>query len=144
MKRLQVADWMSTPAIVIAPTLSLTEAQRIMEQRNVRRLPVVVDGRLVGIVTHGDLRTTHPIDTSLSVYEWRALLDKLTVAEVMTSDPLTVSPAEPVIAAARLMLANKVGGLPVVEGDVVVGMITESDLFRLLIEQQSGAASAGH
>lgn len=144
MKRLQVADWMSTPAIVVAPTLSLTEAQRTMERLNVRRLPVVADGRLVGIVTHGDLRAAHPIATSLSVYEWRALLDKVTVAEVMTSDPLTVGPSEPVIAAARLMLASKVGGLPVVEGDAVVGMITESDLFRLLIEQQSGAASAGH
>ncbi|MEN9933944.1 MAG: hypothetical protein RLZZ387_523 [Chloroflexota bacterium] len=142
MERHRVADWMSTPPIVVAPTLSLAEAQHVMERHSVRRLPVVADGQLVGVITRGDLRAAHPSESTLSVYEWRALLDKATVAEAMTRDPLTIGPDEPVLAAARLMLARKISGLPVVSNRRVVGVITESDLFRLLIAQQTGEKDA--
>lgn len=138
MKRLRVADWMSTPAIVAAPTLSLAAAQQLMDRRHVRRLPVVDAGRLVGIVTRSDLRAAQPSETTLSVYEWRALLEKLTVAETMTAAPLTVEPAAPVTDAAQLMLTHKISGLPVVRAGQVVGVITESDLFRLLIAELLG------
>ena len=89
----RIADWMSTPPIVVAPTCSLAEAKRLMEQHHVRRLPVVQDGQLVGIVSRGDLRAAGPSQaTTLSVYEWRALLQTATIAECMTRDPLTVAP----------------------------------------------------
>jgi CBS domain-containing protein len=143
MHTYRVADWMSTPPIVIAPTLTLAEAQRLMQQRHVRRLPVVDDGRLVGIVTSGDLRAAGPsAATTLSVYEWRALLEQATVAECMTRHPTTIAPDAPVLYAARQMLLHKISGLPVVEGGRVVGVITESDLFRLLIAESAGAASS--
>lgn len=138
MKLFRVADWMSSPAYVVAPTLSLADAQHEMERRSVRRLPVVADGRLVGIITRGDLRAAQPSETSLSVYESRALLDKVTVAEIMSRAPLTIGPDAPAIEAAQLMLAHKISGLPVVSGVAVVGVITESDLFRLLIADQLG------
>jgi CBS domain-containing protein len=143
MHTYRVTDWMSTPPIVVAPTLTLAEAQRLMEQRHVRRLPVVEDGQLLGIVTSGDLRAAGPSAAStLSVFEWRALLEHATVAECMTRDPITIAPDAPVLYAARLMLLHKISGLPVVEQDGrVVGVITESDLFRLLIAESAGAAS---
>jgi CBS domain-containing protein len=143
MHTYRVADWMSAPPIVVAPTLTLAEAQRLMEQRRVRRLPVVDNGRLVGIVTSGDLRAAGPsAATTLSVYEWRALLEQATVAECMTRDPIVIAPDAPVLYAARQMLLHKISGLPVVEEGRVVGIITESDLFRLLIAESAGADSA--
>lgn len=138
-----VANWMSTPPILVEPTITLAEAERIMEQRHVRRLPVVEHERLIGIITWGDLRAAQPsAATTLSVYEWRALLERATVAGCMTRDPITIPPDATVLAAARLMLDHKIGGLPVVAAGRVVGMITESDLFRLLIADASGAAQA--
>jgi CBS domain-containing protein len=143
MHTYRVADWMSTPPIVAAPTMKLAEAQRLMEQRHVRRLPVVEDGQLVGIVTLGDLRAAGPSAAStLSVYEWRALLEQATIAECMSRDPLTIAPEAPILYAARLMLLHKISGLPVVEQGRVVGVVTESDLFRLLIAESAGAASS--
>jgi CBS domain-containing protein len=141
MHNYHVADWMSTPPIVAAPTMTLAAAQHLMEQRHVRRLPVVQDGRLVGILTWGDLRAAWPsAATTLSVYEWRALLEQATIAECMTRDPITIAPDATVLDAAQHMLMYKISGLPVMEDEHVVGVITESDLFRLLIAEASGAA----
>jgi len=140
MLQQHVAEWMSTPPIIIAPSTSLEAAQRLMQQRHVRRLPVVENGRLIGIITWGDLRAAQPsAATTLSVYEWRALLDKVTVAACMTHDPLTIAPDASVLEAAQLILDHKVSGLPVVADDRVVGVLTESDLFRLLLSE-AGAA----
>src|SRR6478672_11445057 len=134
MLQQHVAEWMSTPPLVVAPSTSIQAAQRLMQQQHVRRLPVVADGRLIGIITWGDLRAAQPsAATTLSVYEARALLDKVTVAACMTHDPLTVAPDAPVLEAAQLILDHKVSGLPVVSDGRVVGVITESDLFRLLL-----------
>ena len=134
MRSQNVAEWMSTPAVTVAPSTSLEAAQRLMHQQHVRRLPVVADGRLVGIITWGDLRAAQPsAATTLSVYEWRALLEKVTVASCMTRNPLTIAPDASVLDAAQAMLDRKVGGLPVVEDGRVVGVITESDLFRLIV-----------
>jgi CBS domain-containing protein len=138
-----VADWMSTPPIVVGPTTTLAEAERIMEQRHLRRLPVVEHGRLIGIITWGDLRAAQPsAATTLSIYEWRALLDRATVAGCMTHDPATIAPDASVLAAAQLLLDHKISGLPVVAADRVVGVITESDLFRVLLADANGAAQA--
>jgi CBS domain-containing protein len=131
-----VAEWMSSPPVVVAPSMSLEAAQRLMQQLHVRRLPVVADGQLLGIITWGDLRAAQPsVATTLSIYEWRALLGKVTVAACMTRDPLTIAPNASVLEAAQLILDHKVSGLPVVADGGVVGVITESDLFRLLLSE---------
>jgi CBS domain-containing protein len=141
MRTYYVSDWMSTPPLLAQPTTTLAEARRMMEDRHVRRLPVVQDGRLLGIVTWGDLRAASPsAATTLSVYEWRALLEKATIAECMTRDPITIAPDATTLEAAQQMLEHKIGGLPVIEGGRVVGMITESDLFRLLLANATGVA----
>jgi CBS domain-containing protein len=137
MYRQHVEEWMSAPAIVVSPATSLAEAQRLMDERGVRRLPVVQDGRLVGIITRGDLRAAEPSHAAtLSIYEYRALLSQMRVAECMTHNPVTIAPNAPALAAAEQMLAHKIGALPVVDGERVVGVIAETDLLRLLITDE--------
>lgn len=138
-----VSEWMSTPVVTVPPSCTLAAAQQLMEQHRVRRLPVVERGRLVGLVTRGDLRAAQPsAATTLSVYEWRGLLEKATVAECMSRDVVTLTPQATVLDAARLMLERRISGVPVLEDDQVVGMITESDLFRLMIGGTVFPASA--
>lgn len=128
-----VSEWMSTPVVTVPPSCTIGAAQQMMEQHQVRRLPVIDHGRLVGIVTRGDLCSAEPLGaTTLSIYEWRGLFEKATVAECMSRDVITLTLDATVLDAARLMLEHKISGLPVVDGRVA-GMITESDLFRLMV-----------
>ena len=132
-----VKDWMTSPAMTIDLGTPVADAYNMMMAHDIRRLPVVHEGKLVGIVTLGDLREARPSPaTSLSIYELNYLLAKLTVAQVMTHNPFTVTPATPVQNAAKLMLTHKVGSLPVLDEDErPIGIITESDMFRMLIDQ---------
>ncbi len=132
-----VNDWMSSPVTVVERNISVADAYNTMMQRGIRRLPVVDGARLVGIVTLGDLREARPSPaTSLSIYELNYLLAKLTVGQVMTYDPYTVTPTTPIQRAALIMLERKVSGLPVVDaGGNPVGIITETDIFRMIVDQ---------
>jgi CBS domain-containing protein len=97
-------------------------------------------GKLVGIVTLGDIREAQASDaTTLSVYELNYMLDQLTAREFMTPAPITVSPQTTVGEAARLMLEHKIGGLPVLNGEELIGIITETDFCRLLMQQSENA-----
>jgi acetoin utilization protein AcuB len=111
-----------------------------MVTRSIRRLPVLEDGRLVGIVTYGDIRKAQPsAATSLNIWELNYLLAKVKVSEIMTPDPITVSQNATIGDAAQLMLNNMISGLPVVDGQSnLVGIITESDIFRLVVKEWSG------
>jgi acetoin utilization protein AcuB len=132
-----VKEWMSRDVQVVRPDMPVGDAYDLMMKRNIRRLPVVDDGQLVGIITLGDLREARPSPaTGLSIYELNYLLSKLTAGQVMTHNPYTVTPNTPIQEAARTMLDRKVSGLPVVdEEERLVGIITESDIFRMLIDQ---------
>ena len=136
VRRHLIKDWMTPDPITIGPDTTLPEADRLMKECGIRRLPVVENGRLVGIITLGDVREASPSNaTSLSIYELNYLISRLTVGSIMTQDPITITPDTSIEAAARLMLEHKIGGLPVVDGTRVVGIITESDIFRLLITE---------
>ena len=136
-----VRNWMTPNPITITPQTTLPEAHRLMNEHNVRRLPVVNKGKLVGIVTRGDVREAQASDaTTLSVYELNYLLDQIPAKEFMAYEPLTVSADAPIGEAARRMLQHKIGGLPVVEYGELVGIITETDLCRMLILQPESAA----
>ncbi len=132
-----VREWMTSPVYTVGTDTPISEAYNLLMQKGIRRLPVVRGEFLVGIITLGDLREARPSPaTSLSIYELNYLLSKLTVGEVMTSHPYTVTPDLPIQKAARLMLERKVSGLPVVDADNrPIGVITESDIFRMLIDQ---------
>ena len=131
-----VRNWMTPNPITITPQTTLPEAKRLMDEHYVRRLPVIHKGKLVGIVTRGDIREAQASTaTTLSVYELNYLLDRTPAKEFMAHDPITISPDAPIGEAARRMMQHKIGGLPVVEYGELVGIITETDFCRLLILQ---------
>ncbi len=139
MKKELVKDWMSTQVVSVRPETTLPVAHKMMTKNNIRRLPVVKkDGRLIGIITLGDVRGAEPSKaTSLSVWELNYLLSKLTVKKIMTRDPVTIEPTATIGEASRMMLDNKVSGLPVVDkSGQVVGIITESDIFRMVVRHE--------
>ncbi len=136
MTREIVKDWMSTDVITITPETTLPEAHQIMNNEEVRRLPVLdADGRLVGIVSLGDIRSAEPSPaTSLSIWEMNYLLSSLKIDKIMTPNPWTIRPEATLAEAARMMLEHRVSGLPVVTEDGrVVGIITESDIFSMVV-----------
>ena len=137
MKQDLVKHWMTRDVITITPDTSLHEAHYLMNEKRIRRLPVVDHGRLVGIVTLGDVRSAEPSAAStLSVWEMNNLLAKLKVAEIMTRDPVTISQEATISTVAEIMLEKKFSGLPVVdEAGTLVGIITESDIFRLVVRE---------
>ena len=136
-----VRNWMTPNPITITPQTTLPEAHRLMDKYFVRRLPVIHKGKLVGIVTRGDIREAQASTaTTLSVYELNYLLDQIPAKEFMAYKPITISPDATIAEVARLMLQYKVGGLPVVENGELVGIITETDLCRLLTLQPEYAA----
>ncbi len=131
-----VGERMTHPVITISPDMPIVEALDLMKREHIRRTPVVDgNGKLVGIVSDKDLLNASPSPaTSLSVWELNYLLSKVKVEDVMTKDVIFVTENTPIEQAARIMADNKIGGLPVVRGDDVVGIITETDLFKIFLE----------
>ena len=131
-----VKERMSRHPILVAPDISISEALNMMKKERIRRLPVIdKHGHLLGIVSDKDLLHASPSPaTSLSVWEITYLLGKIKVEDVMTRNVITVTEDTPVEDAARIMADNKIGGLPVVRDDSVVGIITETDLFKVFLE----------
>ncbi|HEX9796471.1 MAG TPA: CBS domain-containing protein [Anaerolineales bacterium] len=131
-----VRDWMTPDPITITVDTVLLEAHKLMTDNSIRRLPILKDGELVGIVTLGDVRGAEPSEaTSLNIWELNYLLSRLTVERSMRQPVVTVTPATTIAEAARLMLDNRIAGLPVVDQGRLVGIITESDIFRMVVEQ---------
>lgn len=129
--KMRIRDVMTKNPITVESGTLVLDAQKIMRENNIRRLPVVDKGKLVGIVTQHDLLQASPSPaTSLSVYELNYLLAKMRVKEVMTKNPVTVSPDTPFEEALRIGQEKKVGSLPVVDKGKLVGITTESDIIR--------------
>jgi len=130
-----VRQWMSRPAIVAPMTMVLPAARQLLRQHRIRRLPVVdAEGKLVGIVTEGDInRVSESHVTDVRDYNLYHRVGDLPIGEIMTRDLVTVTLDMPIIEVARQLLEHRIGGVPVVEDERVVGVITESDLFRLIV-----------
>ena len=139
-----VSDRMSHPVITVTPKMPMQEAHKMMRDENVRRLPVVDErGKLVGIVSESDFLHAAPSDvSSLSVWEMNYMLSKITVEKIMTRDVITTQADTPIEEAARSMVDNKIGGLPVLKSGELVGIITETDLFKVFLEML-GARESG-
>lgn len=131
-----VKERMSRNPYTIPPDMPVEEALRRMREVHVRRFPVLDKaGKLVGIVSEKDLLYASPSPaTSLSIYEMHYLLSRLTVGEVMTKEVITVDENTLVEEAARIMADKKIGAVPVMRGETLVGIITETDLFKLFLE----------
>lgn len=135
-----VKDRMTSDLITTTTKMPVDEALSLMRENKIRRLPVVDKrGHLVGIVSEKDLLYASPSPaTSLSVYEIGYLLSKLSLADVMSKEVITVQQDEAIEDAACLMADNQIGGLPVMDGDALVGIITETDVFKTFIEMLGG------
>jgi len=133
MKNGIIRNWMSSPVTTISPETSLLDARQIMDAKKIRALPVLIEGKLVGIVTRrGLLRTDIP---ALSERAWSTDLDLkgAEVSGIMTKNPITVPDSGPLPKAARVMLENKITAIPVVDANrKMVGIITTSDIFRFV------------
>jgi acetoin utilization protein AcuB len=139
-----VGERMSKPVITVRPETPMPEALDLMRKERIRRLPVVNKrGELIGIVTETNLLKASPSEaTSLSIYEVTYLLSKLTVERIMTKPVVTVTEDTPLEEAARIMADHHFSGLPVMRGKELVGIITETSLFRVFLELL-GARRAG-
>lgn len=130
-----VKEVMRTNVICASSDTKATEVKNMMTENNVSKLPVVDNGKLVGIVTKNDLLKAEPSSaTTLDMFEISYLLSKLTVKKIMNTKVISVGPNEVVEEAARIMVDNKISCLPVVDGDALIGIITKSDLFHMFTE----------
>jgi acetoin utilization protein AcuB len=130
-----VKEWMTEEVLSIDEETSLMEANQFLREKKVGQLPVLnKKGKLVGMVSDRDIKAASPSKaTTLDVHELYYLLSKVLIKEVMTKNPITVSPDDTVLRAAVIMLEKKVSGLPVLDGKGnLVGILTKGDVFRVL------------
>jgi acetoin utilization protein AcuB len=135
-----VKERMTSPVLTITQDVSIQDALARMHQDKVRRYPVVdKHGKLIGIVTEGDLLNAKPSEaTTLNVWEITALLNKITVERVMAEKVITTTEDCPIEDAARIMADNEISALPVMREKSLVGMITETDIFHIMLEMMGG------
>ena len=130
-----VKNWMSKPAITIDAGASMNDAIKLLKNNNIKMLPVMEKGKLVGIVTDRDLKRASASDaTSLEIHELLYLISNIKIKEIMTKNPITVPQDYTVEESAEILLKHNISGVPVVDQyHDVVGIITQNDLFRILI-----------
>jgi acetoin utilization protein AcuB len=134
-----VRNYMSSNPITIGLDVSFPEAMGMLRRQKIRRLPVVDKGKLVGIIVEKDLLSNQPSPaTTLSIHEMYALLERLRVRQIMSRPVITVEGDCPVEEAARIMVERKIGCLPVMDGERLAGIITETDIFKALVEVLGG------
>jgi acetoin utilization protein AcuB len=134
-----VRDHMTRNPRVISPKTTYPEAINLMHARKIRRLPVLKKDRLVGIVVEKDLLSNQPSPaTTLSIHEMYALLERLHVHQFMSTPVITITADCPMEDAARIMVQRKIGCLPVMEVDSLVGIITETDIFKTFVDVLGG------
>ncbi len=130
-----VRDYMSADPITVDPGDSVGEALELLKDHSIRRLPVLSKGKLVGLVTKTDLLKASPSTVSgLSIHEINYLFPKIKIRDIMTQEVITISPDAAIEEAAVMMREKKLGTLIVVKNGSLVGLITESDLFKAFID----------
>jgi len=128
---MKVRELMTGGLVCVTPETPVVEARQTMLTKQIRHLLVTEERRLLGIVTDRDIRLNLPSQaTSLSVWEMNYLLSRLTVGEVMTKSVIIIGPDREARDAARLMMEHKIGALPVVDDDHLIGIVTETDILR--------------
>ena len=132
---MKVSDRMTREVSTLEEEQSLREALTLQNLHRIRHIPVVADGRVVGILTDRDLkRATPSILSGIDQKQYDDLLETIRVGQIMTRNPYTVTPATPLKHVAEILIDHKFGALPVIENNLLVGIITEIDLLRVLYE----------
>lgn len=135
---MRVRELMTPAPITVGSETSVVDARHLMATRRIRHLLVVEGARLTGIVTDRDIRLNLPSPaTSLSVWEVNYLLARLIVKEVMSRTLVTIGPEQDAAEAARLMVEHKIGALPVLDGERLVGIVTETDFLRAFAKSEA-------
>ncbi len=129
---LAVRDIMSHYPITVSATTSLREILRLMQVHTIRQVPVLEQNEVIGIVTDRDIRLAFQSPLLTSNNDANKLIDEITAERCMTPNPVIVTPDTPVYKAAEILAAHKFGALPVVQGGILVGIITVTDLMRYM------------
>lgn len=139
-----VKEVMTLDPVTVTPKTTLPKIVELMKEKQIRRVPVLSKGKLVGIISDNDVDTVMPSPaTTLSRWEMSTLLDKLTADEFMTSPVFVVDPDCSLEEASQVLLDRKFGALPVMQDGKLVGIITESDIFRAFVAMLSGGDVPG-
>jgi len=127
-----IKDWMAKDVLTVDENTSLMRATRLMKENNIRKLPVVSHGKLIGIISDRDVKDSSPSKTtSLDIHELYYLLSEMKVRDVMTKNPITMVKTDSLEKAAMVMLENKISGIPVLdESGHLAGLLSESDVLR--------------
>ena len=134
LSALLVSDYMTPNPIVVEPEDPLMRAIEIIRLRGVRRLPVAVGGMLVGLVTEGDLKRAEPSTLTDSEADFNRVMEETPLSRIMIQNPLTTTADAPLLEAADVLLNTKYRALPVVTAGRVVGILTDNDLIRALVD----------
>lgn len=130
-----VSDWMTKKVLTVGSDDSVTDVVNLMKENKIKHVPVLKDDKLVGIISDRDIKKFCPSEaTTLDMYELHYLLAKAKVKEVMKTKVVTISPDTPVEEAARVMFDETIGCLPVVDKGKLVGIISDRDIFRVLVD----------
>lgn len=139
---LLVSDYMTENPITLEPEEPLMRALEIIRLRGVRRLPVAVGGMLVGLITEGDIKRAEPSTLTDSQEDFARVMEETPISRIMISKPVTTTADTPLIEAAEIMLNTKYGALPVLAGGRVIGILTDNDLTRALVDALREAKEA--
>jgi acetoin utilization protein AcuB len=139
-----VENWMNPKVITVDVSEPMLNATKLMKENKIRHLPVLRDGKLVGIITDRDLKRASPSDAiALEMHELLYIIDKIKVGQIMTRNPITVPCDYTIEEAAEVLMKNRISGMPVVDKEgKVVGTITQTDIFRVLLSL-TGLAKRG-
>ncbi|MFC1513280.1 CBS and ACT domain-containing protein [Thermodesulfobacteriota bacterium] len=130
-----IKDWMAKDVLTVTEDASLMRVTRIMKENNIRRLPIVAEGKLMGIITDRDVKDASPSKAaSMDIHELHRMMSEIKVTEVMTPTPMTLSGNDSLEKAALIMLESKISGLPVADQNGhLIGLVSETDVLRAFI-----------
>ena len=142
LSALLVSDYMTPNPIVVEPEEPLMRALELIRLRGVRRLPVTVGGMLMGLITEGDLKRAEPSTLTDSEADFNRVMEETPISRIMIQNPVTTTADTSLLEAADILLNTKYGALPVVAGTTVVGILTDNDLIRALVDALREAKGA--
>jgi acetoin utilization protein AcuB len=142
LRALTVSDYMTPNPLTLAPEDPLMRAVELMRLRGVRRLPVVVGDLLVGLITEGDIKRAEPSTLTDNQDHFNQVMEETPISRIMIQNPVTTTADTPLLEAAGILLNTKYGALPVVAGGRTVGILTDNDLIRALVDALREAAEA--